>query len=117
MSRVVVIGGSGHVGTYLVPRLVEAGHEVVIVDLPPLAPVVDARAIAGAIDGFVFVVEWGQTSFATATHALHETPVVNTKVIGCVLNKTDLKDLRIQSMSRGNNQYYSYNKFAAYGQG
>ena len=29
MSRVVIIGGSGHVGTYLVPRLVEAGHEVV----------------------------------------------------------------------------------------
>jgi nucleoside-diphosphate-sugar epimerase len=27
--RIVVIGGSGHVGTYLVPRLVEAGHEVV----------------------------------------------------------------------------------------
>jgi nucleoside-diphosphate-sugar epimerase len=29
MSRAVVIGGSGHVGTYLVPRLVEAGFEVV----------------------------------------------------------------------------------------
>ncbi len=27
--RVVVIGGSGHVGTFLVPRLVEAGHGVV----------------------------------------------------------------------------------------
>jgi nucleoside-diphosphate-sugar epimerase len=27
--RVVVIGGSGHIGSYLVPRLVEAGHEVV----------------------------------------------------------------------------------------
>jgi nucleoside-diphosphate-sugar epimerase len=27
--RVVIIGGTGHVGTYLVPRLVEAGHEVV----------------------------------------------------------------------------------------
>ena len=27
--RVVIIGGSGHVGTYLVPRLVTAGHEVV----------------------------------------------------------------------------------------
>ena len=27
--RVVIIGGSGHVGTYLVPRLVEEGHEVV----------------------------------------------------------------------------------------
>lgn len=27
--RVVIIGGSGHIGTYLVPRLVEAGHEVI----------------------------------------------------------------------------------------
>ncbi|MEV0620479.1 NAD(P)-dependent oxidoreductase [Nonomuraea sp. NPDC050404] len=27
--RVVVIGGSGHIGTYLIPRLVGAGHEVV----------------------------------------------------------------------------------------
>ncbi|MBF0678206.1 MAG: NAD-dependent epimerase/dehydratase family protein [Devosia sp.] len=29
MSRIVVIGGSGHVGSYLVPRLVALGHEVV----------------------------------------------------------------------------------------
>jgi nucleoside-diphosphate-sugar epimerase len=28
IMRVVIIGGSGHVGTYLVPRLVEAGYEV-----------------------------------------------------------------------------------------
>lgn len=27
--KVVIIGGSGHVGTYLVPRLVEAGHTVI----------------------------------------------------------------------------------------
>jgi nucleoside-diphosphate-sugar epimerase len=27
--RIVVIGGSGHVGTFLLPRLVRAGHEVV----------------------------------------------------------------------------------------
>ena len=27
--RVVVIGGTGHIGSYLVPRLVRAGHEVV----------------------------------------------------------------------------------------
>lgn len=29
--KVVVIGATGHIGTYLVPRLVEAGHEVVAV--------------------------------------------------------------------------------------
>jgi len=31
MSRVVVIGATGHVGTYLVPRLVDRGHEVIAV--------------------------------------------------------------------------------------
>jgi nucleoside-diphosphate-sugar epimerase len=29
--KIVVIGGTGHVGTYLVPHLVEAGHEVISV--------------------------------------------------------------------------------------
>jgi len=29
--RIVVIGGSGHIGTFLVPRLVRAGHEVISV--------------------------------------------------------------------------------------
>ena len=29
MVRIVIIGGSGHVGTYLVPSLVERGHEVI----------------------------------------------------------------------------------------
>jgi nucleoside-diphosphate-sugar epimerase len=31
MARVIVIGATGHVGTYLVPRLVEAGHEVIAI--------------------------------------------------------------------------------------
>jgi nucleoside-diphosphate-sugar epimerase len=31
MSRVVVIGATGHIGTYLVPRLVDSGHEVIAV--------------------------------------------------------------------------------------
>lgn len=29
--RIVIIGGTGHVGTYLVPRLVSAGHEVICI--------------------------------------------------------------------------------------
>ncbi len=29
--RTVIIGGKGHVGTYLVPRLVQAGHEVICI--------------------------------------------------------------------------------------
>jgi nucleoside-diphosphate-sugar epimerase len=36
--RVVVIGGSGHIGTFLVPRLVAAGHEVVNISRGKRAP-------------------------------------------------------------------------------
>ncbi|TNC62127.1 NAD-dependent epimerase/dehydratase family protein [Rubellimicrobium roseum] len=38
MARVVVIGGSGHVGTYLVPSLVGRGHDVVNVSRGAPAP-------------------------------------------------------------------------------
>jgi nucleoside-diphosphate-sugar epimerase len=36
--RTVVIGGTGHIGTYLVPMLVRAGHEVVVVSRGQRAP-------------------------------------------------------------------------------
>ena len=36
--KVIIIGGTGHVGTYLVPRLVMAGHEVVSVSRQKRAP-------------------------------------------------------------------------------
>ena len=31
MSRVVVIGATGHIGSYLVPRLVRGGHDVIAI--------------------------------------------------------------------------------------
>lgn len=39
--RVVVIGGSGHIGTYLTPRLVEAGHTVLCVSRGQRQPYTD----------------------------------------------------------------------------
>jgi nucleoside-diphosphate-sugar epimerase len=36
--RVVVIGATGHVGTYLVPRLVAGGHDVIVVSRGQRAP-------------------------------------------------------------------------------
>ncbi|MFC0430715.1 NAD(P)-dependent oxidoreductase [Kutzneria buriramensis] len=40
--RVVVIGGSGHIGTFLVPRLVRAGHDVICVSRGARAAYADA---------------------------------------------------------------------------
>jgi nucleoside-diphosphate-sugar epimerase len=42
--RIVVIGGSGHIGTFVVPRLVQAGHEVVNVSRGTSRPYVDSPA-------------------------------------------------------------------------
>jgi nucleoside-diphosphate-sugar epimerase len=42
MRRVVVVGATGHVGTYLVPRLVRAGYEVVAVSRGDRVPYHDA---------------------------------------------------------------------------
>jgi nucleoside-diphosphate-sugar epimerase len=42
--RIVVIGGSGHVGSFLVPRLVRTGHQVINVTRGARAPYVDDEA-------------------------------------------------------------------------
>jgi nucleoside-diphosphate-sugar epimerase len=44
MARVIVIGATGHAGTYLVPRLVEAGHEVVAISRGQAEPYRPHRA-------------------------------------------------------------------------
>jgi nucleoside-diphosphate-sugar epimerase len=48
VSRIVVIGATGHVGTYLVPRLVRAGHEVLALsrgEREPYVPAVEWRSV------------------------------------------------------------------------
>jgi nucleoside-diphosphate-sugar epimerase len=58
--RVIVIGGSGHIGTYLTPRLVEEGHNVICVSRSQREPYsphaawreVELRTIDRADDNF-----------------------------------------------------------------
>jgi len=47
MTRIVVIGATGHIGSYLVPRLVRAGHEVVAVTRGTASPYFGDPAWAG----------------------------------------------------------------------
>lgn len=42
--RIVVIGGSGHIGSYLTPKLVEAGHHTVCVSRQQKEPYVESTA-------------------------------------------------------------------------
>jgi len=96
----------------LFERLRQA-YEYIIVDLPPLAPVVDVRAMTHLIDSFVFVIEWGRTRIDVVEHALRMAPGVYDNLLGVVLNKADLNLLgRYQSHRR---QYYDNRHYSRYG--
>jgi succinoglycan biosynthesis transport protein ExoP len=88
-------------------------YDYVIVDLPPLAPIVDVRATTMLVDCFVLVVEWGRTKIDVVQHALHTAPNVNEAILGAVLNKTDMNLLnRYDSY---HSDYYNTEHYGRYG--
>jgi exopolysaccharide transport family protein len=90
-----------------------AMYDYVVVDLPPLAPIVDVRATAPLIDCLVLAIEWGRTKTDVVQHALHTAPSLHTALIGVVLNKTDMQAIR--RYDNYHNDYYSNKHFARYG--
>jgi succinoglycan biosynthesis transport protein ExoP len=91
-----------------------ASYDYVIVDLPPLAPIVDVRATTPLVDCFVLVVEWGRTKIDVVQHALHTAPNVYESIIGTVLNKTDMSAMKRYDSYR--NDYYNNEHYTRYGQ-
>lgn len=65
--------------------------DYIIIDLPPLAPVVDVRAFANQVDAFLMVVEWGKTTRQTVYTTITNDPRLKEKCLGVVLNKVDPK--------------------------
>jgi polysaccharide biosynthesis transport protein len=88
-------------------------YDYIIVDLPPLAPIVDVRATTPLIDCFVLVVEWGKTKIDVVQHALRTAPNVYEALIGTVLNKTDMKALK--QYNNYHNDYYNNEHYTRYG--
>jgi capsular exopolysaccharide synthesis family protein len=68
---------------------VQERYDYVIIDLPPITPVADVKAVSHLIDHFVLVIEWGRTSHEAVIEALKGTPLVLEKLLGAVLNKAD----------------------------
>ena len=91
-----------------------ANYDYVIVDLPPLAPIVDVRATTPLIDCFILVVEWGRTKIDVVQHALHTAPNVYETSIGTVLNKTDMRAMK--RYDNYHNDYYNNEHYTRYGQ-
>jgi exopolysaccharide transport family protein len=90
-----------------------ASYDYVVVDLPPLAPIIDVRATAPLIDCFVLAIEWGSTKIDVVQHALHTAPNLHEALIGAILTKTDMQAMK--RYDNYHNDYYNNKHYTRYG--
>lgn len=93
--------------------LLRTKYDYVVLDMPPMAPVVDVRVTSPFVDSFVFVVEWGKTNIDVVRHNLRGAPDIHDKLLGVVLNKADTKALARYESYHG--RYYYQKYYARYG--
>ena len=86
--------------------------DFVVIDLPPVTPVVDVRAFGHRVDGFILVIEWGRTSRRAVRSVLNAEPQLMRKCLGVVLNKVDMKKLKYYR-AQGSSEYY-YSRYSKY---
>jgi len=104
-----ILGGDAMIKLFEVLR---ENYDYIIVDLPPLTPIVDVRTSTRLVDSYVLTVEWGRTNVDAVEHALKGAPKIYDSLLGTVLNKTDMGSMRRYD----NTGRYDYNKdFTRYG--
>ncbi len=84
--------------------------DYIILDLPPLGPVADTRAIAPLIHAFVFMVEWRATARKAVRNILVSNSEIYSKCLGVVLNKVNVSQLRLYEGPES--RYHYYNEYA-----
>jgi succinoglycan biosynthesis transport protein ExoP len=89
-------------------------YDHVVVDLSPIAPIVDVQSTAHLVDSYVFVVEWGRTKGDVVELALAKAAPVRASLLGVVLNKVNFKAL--SRYEGGRRDYYADENYAPYGQ-
>ena len=101
-------------GTTEMGQLVDTAREaydLVIIEVPPMAAVVDYKMIARHCDRFVFVVEWGKTSQRMVLECLNDSAFLD-RIVCIVLNKVDPSSLRSIERYKGKrfHDYYADEK-------
>ncbi|MER8880311.1 Wzz/FepE/Etk N-terminal domain-containing protein [Mesorhizobium sp. M0684] len=75
-------------------REAEVTFKYVIVDLPPMAEGIEARAAAIRIDAFICVIEWARTSRKLVQKAMSLDHGIREKCLGVIYSKVNLRRLR-----------------------
>jgi len=95
-------------------KVAREAYDLVIIEAPPMAAVVDYKMIARHCNGFIFVVEWGKTSQRLVIECLSDASALLDRVLCVVLNKVDPSALRSIEHYKGDgfHAYYSDQKRA-----
>jgi polysaccharide biosynthesis transport protein len=91
----------------------QSRYDHVLVDLTPLMPIVDTQATTEFVDCYIFVIEWGHTTDDAVKHALRNAHSIRENMLGIVLNKADINQLR-RYYPTGEN-YYRNKHYSQYG--
>lgn len=81
-------------------------YDYIIIDLPPLGPVIDARAVLHKLDGVFFVAKWGGTNINYIENILRSDPRIRAKCYGAFLNMFDAKKAHSYGYYEGSSYYY-----------
>ena len=73
--------------------VLRSGFDYIVMDAPPLLPVVDALALATVADKILVIVEWSRTPRASIYEAFRVLGQEANRVAGIVLNKVELNQL------------------------
>jgi succinoglycan biosynthesis transport protein ExoP len=91
----------------LVDRL-RKDYDYIVVDLSPVAPIVDVRATTQVFDKYLYVIEWGRTRINLVQHQLADFPELRDRLLGIVLNKADVRVLERYENYYGKYSYRDY---------
>jgi succinoglycan biosynthesis transport protein ExoP len=89
--------------------------DYVILDTPPLGPIIDTQLIANISGSLILVVEWGQTPREVVSRTLRQLAETKAHILGVVLNAVDFR--RQRHYSRYGSGYYQSRYTGYYGQG
>jgi succinoglycan biosynthesis transport protein ExoP len=90
-------------------------YDYVIIDLSPLAPIIDARTTTQFIDSYILVVEWGRTRVEDVERALTDARAIHDNLLGVVLNKANMRGLARYDSRHSNyhsDRYYARHSYS-----
>jgi polysaccharide biosynthesis transport protein len=81
-------------------------YDFIIIDLSPVAPIVDVRATTRLVDSYIYVIEWGRTEVKLVQNQLSRFRELHDRLLGVVLNKTDTRLMERYDKHQYGGAYY-----------